>query len=139
MCREQRLRVWQRLGRYDSLEVLELGNCGHLDDEELRVVVQMVLPARLDSVRLLFLGWIPELSDAGVQALAETGCGKNLQSLYLACECSFCTTTGSEKRPVFSDVLPACFPSLSCSDTVRPLSLPLSLSTFLCPPFFLQV
>ena len=85
---DQRLRIWEALGRYDALEVLELGNSDTLDiDEELRVLARQVLPPRLDGVRVLFLGWMSNLTDATFQALAAAGCGTNLTSLSLEGEC----------------------------------------------------
>lgn len=84
MKRERRLRLWEALGRYTgALEALELGSCNTLDDDELRVMLQRVLPPRLDSMQSLFLGFLDELTDSGIQALAEVGCGKNLTSLNL--------------------------------------------------------
>lgn len=72
------------LGRYDAgLEVLELGNAPSMDDDELRALMQMVLPARLDSVRELYLGFMDMLTDSSVQALAGAGCGSNLRWLTL--------------------------------------------------------
>lgn len=90
MPREQRLRLWHALGRYDAgLEVLELGGSASdtVDDDELRVVMQVVLPARLDSVRVLFLWGMYNLTDASFQALAARGCGENLVSLWLEGSC----------------------------------------------------
>ena len=81
---EQRLSVWDALGRQDHeapLEVLELGHSrDNVDDEEMRkVVMQAVLPERLDSVRVLFLAYMWKLTDASIQTLApgvwfECGC-----------------------------------------------------------------
>lgn len=95
MPREQRLRLWEALGRYGvALEVLELGDSSDmahcpLDDDEMRVVMQVVLPEGLNNVRVLYLRGLDKLTDAGVKALAAAGCGKNLTSLCLECECLF--------------------------------------------------
>ena len=58
-----------------------------LDDGELQVLARLVLPPRLDGVRVLYLGDMRKLTDAGLQALAAAGCGKQLTSLILWGEC----------------------------------------------------
>lgn len=82
---EQRLRLWEGLGRRDSaLENVQLGgsvlgrSCP-LGDAEL----SLLLPGRLDSLRVLFLSTMSKLTDTSIQALAEAGCGANLTSLTL--------------------------------------------------------
>lgn len=87
---EQRLRLWEVLGRYDDppLEVLELGQSGNsMDDEEMSFVMQVVLSERLDSLRVLYVENMCKLTDASLQALANQGCGKSLTSLHLGSEC----------------------------------------------------
>lgn len=58
-----------------------------LDDGEMKeVVVQLVLPARLDNVRwlLLSLGSVGMFADSCTEALAAAGCGMSLALLSLA-------------------------------------------------------
>ena len=89
MPQEQRLRMWEELGRYDApLEVLELGHSfDSMHDGELGLVLQEVLPERLDSLRVLYLGYMWGLTDLGIHALAAAGCGQHLTSLHLEGEC----------------------------------------------------
>ena len=60
-----------------------------LDDGELQVLARLVLPPRLDGVHVLYLGDMRKSTEAGLQALAAAGCGKNLTSLDLRGEWIF--------------------------------------------------
>jgi len=85
MRQEQRLRVLQALGRYDAgLQALELGNSfDSVDDAQLKMMVQALLPPRLDSLRVLYVGQMHKLSDRSLETLVSAGCARNLTSLYL--------------------------------------------------------
>ena len=80
------MRVWEALGPYETLEALEVGEewFGRfpMDQEELA----LLLPARLDTLRLLYLGGMDKMDDAWMQALAGAGCGAQLTSLTLSRE-----------------------------------------------------
>jgi len=93
MDRNKRVQVWRRLGRFEEVEELELGGqcrceCP-LDKEELF----MLLPeggGALAGLQKLLLWWCGrQVDDDFLRFLVSLGCGKNLTSLRLGCECLF--------------------------------------------------
>ena len=128
MNRDKRVQVWRRLGRFEEVEELELGGeflceCP-MDKEE----VFMLLPEGegvLAGLQNLFLCWCArQVDDDFLRALVSAGCGKNLTSLTLRCECLFL-------------LLSLVFFLWPCVSSVLRLALPLlgvasSLSPFPC-------
>lgn len=96
MSRDDRVRVWEALGRYEALEVLDVGGDAlyrdtcPMDCEEL----DLLLPEGLSDcssssrpclagLRVLYLHFVLKMDDAWLRTLARAGCGSSLASLTL--------------------------------------------------------